>query len=91
MDVIHEDPTVGNRVDGRNVFGNWAKGTIQSIDDSKSNKIYTIKWDDNSQTEVSWSKQEIISEKEKHLFDDDGDGIDADIDDEMQGQKEKPD
>ena len=52
-------------------------------------KVYSIKRGDNSQTEASWSKLWIISEKEEHLFDDDGDGIDADTDNEKQGEQEK--
>lgn len=91
MEAINEDPIVGNRVDGRNIMGNRDKGTIQSIDASKRNKVYIIKWGDNSQTEAIRSNFWVINEKEEDSCDGDNDGNDNDTDDEMQDEYEKQD
>jgi len=91
MDAINEDPIVGNRVEGRNLMGNCDRGTIQSIGASKRNKVYIIKWDDNSQTEVVQAKFWVIYEKEEDSCDGDNDGNDGDTDDEMQDEYEKQD
>ena len=83
IDAFIEDQIVGNRGNSRNVIGNCDKETIDSIDDSIRRKVYSIKWGDNSQIEVSWSKLWIIGEKEKKLLGVYDDGIDDYNEDEI--------
>ena len=65
MDNLISKYSAGDRVQGKSIVTNMSKGTIQNIVKGHRGFIYTVKWDDNSQTEVKekdfWSDSSAVA------------------------------